>query len=199
MEILDLNKILIFMFFVIPGFISLKVYAVLIPSVNKTSSEQMIDAVAYSCINYAVWGLPFFYFYINGYVDSGSIIFYVYGFFLLFVFPSLNPGGLILLRKWDFVAKRLPHPTGKPWDYFFSLRLNCWVVVTLNDGSKIGGAYRGDAFASSAPEPEQIYLSEHWVVNGDGGFERSREDTLGILILSSDIRTVEFFKMKPTA
>ncbi|EHQ4639005.1 hypothetical protein U9F30_002746 [Salmonella enterica] len=70
-------------------------------------------------------------------------------------------------------------------------------MVTLKDGKKIAGKYGANSFASSAPEPEQIYLEEHWVLNDDGGLERPRVSTLGILILSKDIEHLEFFRFEP--
>ncbi|EMV1560034.1 hypothetical protein AABV68_001296 [Enterobacter ludwigii] len=67
-------------------------------------------------------------------------------------------------------------------------------MVTLKDGNKIAGKYSADSFSSSSPNPEQLYLEENWVINADGGFERARTDTLGILILSKDIEHIEFFR-----
>lgn len=39
-------------------------------------------------------------------------------------------------------------------------------------------------------------LEEHWELNSDGGFERQRTSTLGILILSKDIEHLEFFRFE---
>lgn len=61
MDIWEYSKIFIFIMFVIPGFISLKVYEILQVSVSKESSKLIIDAVAYSCINYAVLFIPIFF------------------------------------------------------------------------------------------------------------------------------------------
>jgi hypothetical protein len=91
----------------------------------------------------------------------------------------------------------LPHPTGRAWDYYFGLKKECWAIVTLNNGKKLGGKYSSKSFSSSSPEPDQIYLEEHWVVNEYGGLERARVDTLGILIISKDIENIEFFVYKP--
>lgn len=195
MDLLDYGKLVIFILFVIPGFISLKIYEILQPSVKRESSKLVIDAVAYSCINYAAWGIPLYYMVVTKIILPTSLCFYIYIFLLLIIFPIINPIALIKIRKCKFISDKLPHPTGRPWDYFFSLKQCCWVIVTMKDGSQIAGAYKNNAFASSSPEPEQIYLSEHWVLNDDGGFERPRNDTLGIIILSSEIKTLEFFKM----
>lgn len=76
----------------------------------------------------------------------------------------------------------------------FGLQQPAWVIITLKDGKKIGGKFSQDSFASSAPNPEQLYLEENWVINEDGGFERPRSKTLGILVLSKDIESIEFFR-----
>ena len=52
--------------------------------------------------------------------------------------------------------------------------------------------YGPNSFASSAPSEEQIYLEEEWILNKDGGFDRKAEQTSGIIILPSEIRSVEF-------
>ncbi|HDL0240492.1 TPA: hypothetical protein PWK60_004685 [Escherichia coli] len=69
-------------------------------------------------------------------------------------------------------------------------------MITLKNGKKIAGKFGANSFASSAPEPEQIYLEEHWVLNDDGGFERPRVSILGILILGNDIENLEFFRFE---
>jgi hypothetical protein len=69
------------------------------------------------------------------------------------------------------------------------------MIVTLKDGSKIAGRYDTESFTSSAPAREQLYLEETWVLNDDGGFERPRAGTAGIMILSDEMVTIEFFNM----
>ncbi len=64
-------------------------------------------------------------------------------------------------------------------------------VITLKDGSIIAGRYAEKSFASSAPASEQIYLEETWVLNDNGGFERAKNNTAGVIILSDEISHVE--------
>ena len=80
-------------------------------------------------------------------------------------------------------------------DYVFSQRKPYWVIVTLKDGKKIAGRYDAASFASSIPHPEQLFLQENWELNSDGGFERARVETAGIIILATDIETVELFNL----
>lgn len=197
MDIWEKSKLIIFILFIVPGFVSMKMYGVMQPGAHKDSSKAILDVVTYSCINYAIWLPAIFYIERYDIYHSSPLMYYFFYLCILLVSPSILPGLLLALRKQDFVKKRLPHPVGKPWDYFFSLGVPCWVIVTLKDGQKIGGRYDSGSFASSSPENEQIYLQEHWKLNDDGGLERARTDTLGIIILSSEIVTVELFKMTP--
>jgi hypothetical protein len=89
----------------------------------------------------------------------------------------------------------LPHPTQKPWDYVFGKRKPYWVIVTLKNGKRIGGRFDSSSFASSSPAIEQIYLEKSWILNNEGGFERQKTNTAGVLIMASDIMTIEFFKL----
>jgi len=180
--------------FVVPGFVSLKSYELLLPSQYKDSSKQIVDAIAYSCLNYA-----FLFYWIlqveqSDLVKAHQNLYFFFYFFVLFIFPVL----LVFLWKWlratSFVQKNAPHPTEKPWDYVFSQRKEYWVKVVLNDSTIIGGLYSNKSFASSSPAPEQIYLEETWIINDKGGFEREKSRTAGVIILSSEIAYIEFIK-----
>ncbi len=195
MEIWDANKLVLFIAFVVPGFISLKAYELLVPRVAKDSAQQLIDAVAYSSINYAILLWPIYEIEthaIRSTCPSAYVAFYV---FVLLVAPISWACLLRWLRSTQFVQNTLPHPTEKPWDYVFSKRKPYWVIVSLKDGKKIGGRFDSQSFASSAPAVEQLYLEQCWEVNEDGGLERKRVDTGGILILAADVATVEFFNV----
>ena len=89
----------------------------------------------------------------------------------------------------------MPHPTVKPWDYVFEKRKPYWIIVTLTDGKKIAGRYDTSSFASSSPALEQLYLEESWTMNDEGGFEKKRTETAGIMILAPNIETIEFFQI----
>lgn len=196
MDIWEADKLLLFITFVVPGFISLKAYELLTPRAPKKSADQLIDAVAYSSANYALLFWPIFA------VEKSSLevnhphlytIFYV---MVLLVAPIL----WAVLVRWLRLSKRvqaaLPHPTEKPWDYVFSKNAPYWVIVTLKDGKQIAGKYDSESFASSSPAPEQIYLEETWVLNADGGFERPRVNTAGVMIIGPDITSLEFIHLR---
>lgn len=195
MDIWAANKLLLFIAFVIPGFVSLKTYELLFPAATKESDKLLIDAVAYSSINYALLLWPIYEIETHSVREvypTAYVLFYV---FVLFIAPISWACVTKRLRSTEFFQQSIPHPTAKPWDYVFAQRKPYWVIVTLKDGKQFAGKYDAASFASSAPAPEQLYLEEAWVLNTDGGFERQRNETAGIIILSSEIITVEFFNV----
>lgn len=196
MDIWDKSKIIIFLLFVIPGFISMKVYSVLRPNAIFDTSKAIIEIVSYSCMNYAIWFFPIYCIESSEFYLTHPVLYFLIYLSILFISPILLTIFFSWMRTWNWLRTFMLHPTGKAWDYFFGLRVPCWVIVTLKDGKKIAGKYGANSFASSAPEPEQIYLEEHWVLSNDGGLERPRVSTLGILILSKDIEHLEFFRFE---
>jgi hypothetical protein len=194
MDVWSIDRLGLFIAFVIPGFITMKTYGLLAATGHRDTSQQLIDAVAYSCINYAILAFP-----ILALESSSAKVNEPYWYFgswaaFLLVVPVALACAFWKLRATNFLQKILPHPVGKPWDYFFAQRRQLWVVVTLKDGRKVGGLFGSKSFASSHPYTPELYLEDAWLVNAEDGLERIRTATAGILIAGSEISTVEFFK-----
>lgn len=195
LEIWEADKLILFIAFVIPGFVSIKIYSLIYPSSQKSSGDQIIDAIAYSCINYALMLWPIYEVENSSLRSKHPTLYIAFYVVVILVVPVALALVLRFIRQVSFMQSLLPHPTHRPWDYVFGLRRSYWVIVTLKDGKKIGGRYCRQSFSSSAPAPEQIYLEETWVVNEDDGLERKRNDSAGILILSAEMVTIEFFNI----
>lgn len=191
LELFEINKLMMFIAFVMPGFLAIKAYDLfVVAAARKSSSEQLIDAATYSCINYMIW-LPFVYMVEQSQIKNVHIWLYVLFYIVVLFFSPIAISYLWVKVR---IKKFNRHPIEKPWDYVFSMQKCYWVVVTLKSGEKIGGFYGGDSFVSSSPATEQIYLQESWVINRRGGFDRPKSGSDGIMILSSEILYVEFFK-----
>jgi hypothetical protein len=113
---------------------------------------------------------------------------------MILINPILLSLFWIKVRKWKIIKGNSIHPIGKPWDYVFSQEQPFWVKVTLKNGEVLGGKYSDKSFASSAPNEEQIYLEETWILSETGKFERPKNGTAGIIILASEISHVELRK-----
>lgn len=194
MNIWEIDKLFLFIGFVIPGFISIKLFELLFPAQVKDSSKQIVDAVAYSCINYALLLLPIYIVESKELAEKAPVIYVIFYVCVLFVAPIFWAYLWKALRESERFQKNAPHPTQKPWDYVFSQRKSYWVIVTLKDGVQIAGEYSGKSFASSAPSPEQIYLEKCWKLNSDGDFDREQNQTDGVIILSTEISYIELFE-----
>lgn len=195
MDVWNINALALFIAFAIPGFVSLKTYQLLFPGEFKSSDKLIVDAIAYSSINYAILFWPIYEIEHHGVRSLHPTLYALFYVSALLIAPIF----WVLVFKWvrttQFAQRFMPHPTSKPWDFVFSKRSPYWIVVTLKNGSRVGGLYDASSFASSAPSPEQIYLQEQWVINDDGGFERQCHHTAGILILSSEIVAVQLFHL----
>jgi hypothetical protein len=188
------DKLLLFIAFVIPGFIGLKFYELLVPGPPKDSSKQIVDAIAISCFNYALLLWPISLAEMSNLRVSNPALYSAFYVFVLLVAPL----GWALAYKWirllPLTQRVLPHPSN-PWDYVFGKLKPYWIIVTLKDGTKIGGKYSSSSFASSSGSAERLYLEEAWVLTDQGGFKRKRQNTAGTLIMCHDVSSVEFFNL----
>lgn len=191
MDIWEVDKLILFIAFVIPGFISIKAYQLLFPSTKVSTSDQLIDAVAYSSINYALLILPILSVERGLLKEAHPTLYNLFYIFVLFLAPIAWVLIWRFLRTRDFFQRNAPHPTAKPWDYVFLQRKPYWVKIHLKDGTVIAGRYAEKSFASSTPAEEQIYLEETWVINDKGAFERPKNNTAGVIVLSSEISYLE--------
>ena len=196
MKIWDVDQLVLFIMFVIPGFISLKVYDLLAYSHREKTTEAIIDAVAYSSLNYALLAAPIWlveHFNVQSCHPVWYSIFYAC---VLFLFPAIWAWLWHKLRNSQMFQNKMKHPIDKPWDYLFSQRRPYWVKVVMKDGTVVGGKYAENSFASSNPAKEQIYLEESWIIKDSGGFERPKIRTEGILILEDEIKFLDIFIRK---
>ncbi|MFT6348341.1 MAG: hypothetical protein ACJAYB_001347 [Psychromonas sp.] len=192
LNIWEVDKLILFIAFIIPGFVSIKSYELIHPNDDKDSSKRIIEAIAYSCMNYAFLGIPLYYLLKPDMLESLVAIWFI-SVFSLVIFPALLTLLFSWLRRLDIVQRNTPHPIKRPWDYVFQQRQWYWVIVELNDDKRIAGKYASDSFSSSYPAAEQIYLEECWHLADDDSFDKPRGGTAGILIASSQIKTIEFF------
>jgi hypothetical protein len=196
MDIFETNKLILFIAFVIPGFISIKFYDLVFPDGRGTMSDRLIDAIAYSSINYAILFYPIVMVESSGLRESGGFLYYIFYVFVFLLAPAIWVFAWKKMRLCKWVTAAVPHPTSKPWDFVFSQRHPYFIKIYLKNGSIIGGTYSEKSFASSAPSEEQIYLEETWKINENGGFDRRKNGTAGVIVMASEIAYIELIEYK---
>lgn len=193
MNLWSVDSMLIFIVFAIPGFVALKAYEMFVPGGARAGAIKVIDAVAYSCAIYAILGVPLYWLLKSEWATNNPTGLTVILILVLFGVPVLAAAAWRWLRQTKPFQSIAPHPTLKPWDYVFAQRKPYWVKVHLTDGQVYAGKFSGNSFASSPPADEEIFLEECWLLNENGGFDRAKKQTAGVLLLKGQIKAVELF------
>jgi len=194
MDIWNIDKLTLFVIFFLPGFISMKVYDLMVPGEPRDVSKSVLEAISYSTLNFAAL------FWLIMLTQTGDlyhrhlILYSLSVAVIMVIVPACWPLVFLKLSTWRPIAKHLIHPIRKPWDYVFGRRDPFWIIVHLRNGQKIGGRFDIASFASSDPAEEQIYLEEVWVLDDRGRFLNRVERSRGIIIMKDEIRAVELFE-----
>jgi len=194
MEILEINKIVLFIIFFIPGFISMKVYHLMIASEAINFSESIGEVIAFSSINYAA--LSWLIILVDKFdlLNKHFTLFILSVIFIIFIAPIFWTIIFVWLSKSKKLRKYILSPIKNPWDYYFEKKKSCWVIVNLKNGEKIGGVYSDNSFSSAYPHKEQIYLEELWDIGTNGNFLKKISRTDGIIIIGDEIKSIELYK-----
>src|SRR5205814_7031523 len=88
----------LFVFFVVPGFVSLSVYDLLVPSARRNLSESAIQLISFSMFNVAVWYWAISWMAEAGLRQTHTAAYYVFMFCIIVISPSLLAVGTYRLR-----------------------------------------------------------------------------------------------------
>lgn len=91
---------------------------------------------------------------------------------------------LHLKRTWD--------PTPSAWDFAFSAVGPGWVRILTADGTWLGGWFADGSFASSFPNPQEIFVEVGYLLDGDGNFTNQITAPGGVFIRCADAVSVDF-------
>jgi hypothetical protein len=194
MDIWNVDKLTLFLVFFLPGFISMKVYDLMVRGEPRDVSKSVFEAISYSTLNFGAL------FWLIAIIQAGDvyhkhlILYSLSVAFIMVIVPACWPFAFLKLSTWRPVARHFIHPIRKPWDYVFGKRDSFWIIVHLQNDQRVGGGFDVDSFASSDPAEEQIYLQEVWVLDVEGRFMNRVERSRGIIIMKDQIRAVEFFE-----
>ncbi|WP_156377342.1 MULTISPECIES: DUF6338 family protein [unclassified Sphingopyxis] len=96
-------------------------------------------------------------------------------------------------RVAEYFRLHIAHHLPAAWDYAFeSLSDSTYLLVTLQDGTQIGGKWARGSFASSSKEERDLLLFEMWQVPAGDSDWTPLNPPRAILICGKDIRHVEF-------
>jgi hypothetical protein len=184
--------------FFVPGFIWSTVVAMLVPVRTSQAQVRLIELLAFSAVNHGLWLPLWVLIYRNEWYESHPYFFAVALFAMVIVSPAALGAVTGLFHQRRFISRmlgslgiRAVDPVPHAWDWQFARGQAFWVVVTLNDESRIYGLYHERSFASSDEQHRDLYLEQQFrLVNNDEW--APVEDNAGVLIMGEHIRLIEF-------
>ena len=194
LKFFNIETMMLIILFFVPGFISIKVYDLLVPNEKRDFSKSFLEAISYSCINFALLFPVSILIHQDGFYNNYQFWYFFLIFLVICIFPIIWPVLLKRLLYSKFLQGKIVHPLPKAWDYIFDQEKSFWVLIHLKNGNLIGGVYKKGSFASSFPNEQDLYLVEVWKVSKKGEFLSKVEQTGGLLIKDEEIEYMEFFK-----
>lgn len=196
MEFCARDNLGVFVFLLVPGFISIKVYELITASDRRNWAESLFETAAYGCIDFAVLYWAFDALDSSVFLLHRPFARYLTWILIVFVAPAIWP--VLLHRALDSIWLRshVLNQTPTAWDHFFSGRKQCWALIHLRNGAMIGGFMGEGTFTSSYPKDRDIYLTEVWKITDEGSFDERMAQTLGMWIGKESIDYVEFFRVE---
>ncbi|WP_100641508.1 DUF6338 family protein [Marinobacter salexigens] len=192
MDIWEIDKSLLFLVLVLPGFISIKVYSLLIAVEARDYSKSLVEAVCYSSLNFSVFSWLIVLISSEGFYHHHPFIYWIGLFLVFFGAPSIWPFLFRWISELKVFKKNILSPYKQPWDYVFAKKESMWIVVYLKDGEIIRGKFAEKSFASSYPSERQIYIEEVWREKNGKKFGEKVTRTKGILISQDEIKYIKF-------
>lgn len=194
MDAWEPDKLLLFLTVFLPGFLSLKVWDLLVPAEQRDFSKSFFDAIAYSTLNFAA----FSWLFLPKLTQPQSLLSQSpQGVAILVLVFLIAPMSWPVFVRWLLTSPFLAHfvvsPIKRPWDYVFGKREAYWVIVHLKNGEAVGGKFDRSSFASSYPMEEQVYIEELWELDANLQFVQPIDRSKGAILFKSEIKAIEFF------
>lgn len=194
MDKLLFEHFVLLLVFVLPGFVSVKVYHSIIPIDIRKPAQSIVELVFYGALNLGII-LPFVIL-VRSYILDTPILFAVVAAFGLLIVPTAIGFGFAHFRRSRLMNRLgLLHPIPVAWDYYFDKRKPAFVLFSLKSGEMVGGYYGPDSFASSFPNREDIYIEKVCRLNvNNGQIVGFVPDSDGMLIRREDCDAIQFFQ-----
>jgi hypothetical protein len=116
MDIWNVDKLALFLIFFLPGFISIKVYDLIVPGERRDFSKSMLDAVCYSTLNFAALSWLITIILTGDFYHRHFILYSLLVVAIMVIVPACWPFVLVRLSAWRPFGRHFVHPIQKPWE-----------------------------------------------------------------------------------
>lgn len=178
----------LFIALILPGFVSMRVYAMIRPVEHSPLKDTLLEAISLSILNAAMlwWAIVELLQSDNVYFQYALIV------FIFIVAPVFWP--FLIGKIIDYAALKglILSPAKTAWDQFFLRREPCWIIVSLSDGRRIGGYFGEMSYATLHPQSGHIYIEELWEVDQTTGeIGDAVPASKGLLLRPGDYQFIE--------
>lgn len=192
MELLDIEKIQLFLVLAVPGIVIIYVRSQFLTGRMLSLKEGLITYIAVSLVYYAIvfpaWAL-------SG--QPTGLTTSVSWFLIVLVGPAVAGLLLGLNARKGWLQKLVErfgistvHPIGTAWDWRFSNINEYWVLAVLKDDTKWAGYLDTNSFISSDPSERDIYINQVYELDADNNW---LPRTSGVWIAHGEIQSLEFW------
>src|SRR5436309_1842464 len=100
---------------VLPGFISIRVFEMLVPARATSAGREALEALSYGAINFGIWAIPVLHWI--AWLRVRPVRFTLVAVSLLIVSPAALAIAARALLTWPYLRKWIIHPTPTAWDH----------------------------------------------------------------------------------
>jgi len=182
----DWSKLSFFVLFALPGFVSLQIWGLIVPTNDKLFKDSLPEAIGFGVLNAMIGGpLVVLLAPKNPWAFYGLLI------FTLVALPAAWP----FITKW-FLRKLsendvILNQSRNGWDAVFQRRDPFFVIVHLKDGRRIGGFFGAASFAGLHPASGHLYLEQLWRLSARGQFQEPIPESRGLILRPDDYHFIE--------
>ncbi|MBI2218807.1 MAG: hypothetical protein HYU51_16095 [Candidatus Rokubacteria bacterium] len=188
--------------FLVPGFLADSVANTMVRKKAIAHEVSLLRFLTLSCLNYAVWSWLVYLVVRTAFFLEHPIRSAAAWFLVIFVSPVALGAMLGVLSQRNTIRRLLDrlgiytvHPIPTAWDDFFSTTGPVWVLVTLKDGSSVGGRFGARSFASSDSTERDLFVESVYRVEERGAWTEVPLNA-GIWIRGDEIQHVEFWEFR---
>jgi hypothetical protein len=178
--------LLLLMLVVFPGLVSMHVYRLISPAKAIEWQTAVLEASFWGTVNVSI---TFPLIIVMKCCNATLEVLFISLAFTAILLPIV---WVRWISQFRYIKNFCLNPTPMAWDYYFSKKEPCFIIVHLKNGNLIGGYYGTNSYASSYPEKMSIYFEKLIYVSTDGKFEGWVEDSNGILLDSDVFDYLEF-------
>lgn len=187
-------EFILFLAFIVPGFLSMRVYGLLLPGDEPSLKENVLEAFAFGILNFVVMYWAISLLLDQEFTPRSRLVNYLLVVLTFLIAPMTWPVIVkIILRKlaeWNVVL----YGYRNAWDDFFLRREPCWIIVHLKDGRRLGGWYGDNSYAGLYPNSGHLSVEQLWRLDEQNKFVEPVPQSRGIILRPDDYHFVELFR-----